>query len=75
MILWILDHIIFYGVQIMKVIFLAHRNLNVDDIIIIFNNQKLIYLIIIMIKILQYLLQIYIIKQEQMMRYFMYRIL
>ena len=72
--LWILDHIIFYGVQIMKVIFLAHRNLNVDDIIIIFNNQKLIYLIIIMIKILikQNLLQIYIINQEQMMRYLLY---
>ena len=72
--LWFLDHIILYGVQIMKVIFLAHRNLNVDDIIIIFNNQKLIYLIIIMIKILikQYLLQIYIIDQEQMMQYLLY---
>ena len=74
MMLWILDHIILYGVQIMKVMFIPHINLNVEDIIIIFKNQKLIYLIIIMIKILikQYLLQIYIINQEQMMWYLLY---
>ena len=74
MMLWILDHIILYGIQIMKVIFIAYINLNVKDIIIIFKNQKLIYLIIIMIKILikQYLLQIYIINQEQMMWYLLY---